>query len=166
MLRWHVAHTHPRAERVALSHLRRQGFTTYLPQYRKLRRHARRVDWVPAPLFPRYLFIGIDIETMRWRAIRSTIGIAGLICDGDTPAPVPDGVIDEIRRREDEEGMVALGASPFQPGDRITVVSGPLAGQAGLFDCMDDDRRVIILLDLLGRRVQVRVGLHAVSAAA
>ena len=70
-------------------HLARQGFETYLPRYLKRRRHARRVEMLPAPLFPRYLFVAIDMATQRWRSISSTIGVTQLVCAGDVPAPVP-----------------------------------------------------------------------------
>src|SRR5664279_3292931 len=72
---WYVAQTHVHAETKATLHLRRQGFDVYLPRYRKQRRHARRVDIVAAPLFPRYLFVSVDLATQRWRSIRSTVGI-------------------------------------------------------------------------------------------
>src|SRR3954468_9168362 len=96
---WYVVHTHPRAEAKALLNLDRQGFSCYLPRYLKRRRHARRLDWVAAPLFPRYLFIGMDLATARWRAIRSTIGIAGLVCHGDQPTPVPFGIVEGLKAR-------------------------------------------------------------------
>ena len=75
MQRWYVAQTQPMAEHKALAHLHRQGFEVYLPRYLKRRSHARRVDHVPAPVFPRYLFVAMDIESCRWRAINSTVGV-------------------------------------------------------------------------------------------
>ena len=60
---WYVAQTHIHAESKATFHLERQGFGVYLPRYLKKRRHARRVDTVAAPLFPRYLFISVDSAT-------------------------------------------------------------------------------------------------------
>ena len=54
---WYVAQTQANAENKAVAHLARQGFATYLPRYLKRRSHARRVDVVAAPLFPRYLFV-------------------------------------------------------------------------------------------------------------
>ena len=68
--RWYVVQSQPNAERKAVMHLERQGFTTYLPRYLKRRRHARRVEIVGAPLFPRYLFVGIDLTMQRWRSKR------------------------------------------------------------------------------------------------
>ena len=60
--RWFVAHTHPHAEAKATSHLNRQGFEIYFPRYLKRRRHARRIETVAAPLFPRYLFVAVDLD--------------------------------------------------------------------------------------------------------
>lgn len=67
--RWYVVQTQANAENKAVAHLRRQGYATYLPRYLKRRRHARRVDTVPAALFPRYVFVEIDMAVQRWRSI-------------------------------------------------------------------------------------------------
>ena len=46
----------------------------------------------------------------------------------------------------------------------VRVTSGPLAEQVGWFEGVSDDERVILLLDLLGRKIQVRVPTEAVAA--
>ena len=69
MTRWCATRTHARAEDKAAFHLRRQGYTVFLPKYLKRRKHARRIDWVSAPLFPQYLFVAIDPEAGRWWSI-------------------------------------------------------------------------------------------------
>jgi len=165
MKRWYVAETHPRAEAKALWHLKRQGYTAYLPRYRKLRRHARRTDVVQAPLFPRYIFVEMDIARIAWHAVRSTIGIVRLVCHGERPAPVPDGVVDDIRTREDAHGFVPIEPR-FSRGQAVRIVAGALTDQIGLFECASDDRRVVLLLELLGRRVEVAVPIDAVASAA
>jgi transcriptional antiterminator RfaH len=90
--KWYVAHTHAHAEAKALN-LRRHGYAVFFPRYRKRRRHARRIEIVSAPLFPRYVFVLVDRATQRWRAIGSTFGVAHLVWHGDEPAVVPDKVI-------------------------------------------------------------------------
>ena len=162
---WYVVYTHPRGERLAFVNLRRQGIEAYLPQYLKRRRHARRTQWVPAPLFPRYLFVSIDIERTRWRAIHSTLGVHHLVCHGDMPAPIPQGIIEGIQSRENGDGVVALAAPPlFKKGEVVQITAGALCDQVGLFDCSTDDERVVILLELLGRPVKVRVPAEAICA--
>ena len=74
--RWYVVHTQVLGEDRADLNLRRQGFETYLPRYLRTRRHARRVETVARPLFPRYLFVAMDVARDRWRAVQSTFGVA------------------------------------------------------------------------------------------
>jgi len=156
--RWCVAQTHPHAEAKASWHLQRQGFETYLPRYLKKRRHARRTEAVAAPLFPRYLFVAVDMTTQRWLSIRSTIGVARLVCDGDRPAVVPTSVFDALKRREDANGLILLDHKPrFLPGDKVCVLDGAFQNCLGLYEGMSSNERVTILLDLLGRKVRVNL---------
>jgi transcriptional antiterminator RfaH len=164
--RWFVVRTHPHAENLAASHLRRQGFETYLPRYRKRRRHARRAETVAAPMFPGYLFVTFDSKEGQWRPIRSTIGVAGLICIGDRPTPLPAAVIDGLRAREGEAGLIELAAKPdFVTGDKIKIEDGAFADCHGLFQDMTDGERVTVLLDILGRKVRVALDADLVAAA-
>ncbi len=72
--RWFLAHTQPKSELKAGLHLGAQGFRTYLPQIEKTVRHARQLRTVQAPLFPRYLFVILDLDRDRWLSVRSTVG--------------------------------------------------------------------------------------------
>lgn len=164
--RWYVAQTQPHAERKAVVHLARQGFDVYLPCFLKRRRHARKIETVSAPLFPRYLFVAIDMEAQRWRSIQSTVGVSHLVCNGEAPAIVPATVIDEIKGRQDENGFVHLDQRPhFAPGDEVRIVDGVFSACLGLFEGMADRDRVAVLLDLLGRKVRVVLGGDSVAAA-
>jgi transcriptional antiterminator RfaH len=165
MKRWFVVNTHSQDENKAAFHLRRQGFDVYLPRYLKRRSHARKVEWVPAPMFPRYLFISLDPELNQWRSIRSTVGVYQFVCQGDQPTPVPVGIVESIQGSENDQGLVALGLGHrFKRGDKVRVVNGAMADQIGLIDCSDDQERVFILLDLMGRQVRVRLSLDSVTA--
>lgn len=164
--RWYVVQTHVHAETKAVAHLERQGYSAYLPRYLKRRRHARRIETVAAPLFPRYLFVAIDLASQRWRSIQSTIGVTHLVCNGDAPATVPNGVVEQLRGREDERGFITLDTRPrFAHGDKIRVVDGIFDACIGLFDGMADRERVAILLDLLGRKVRVVIDGDSIAAA-
>jgi transcriptional antiterminator RfaH len=163
---WFVAQTQPHAEAKASAHLQRQGFGVYVPRYLKRRRHARRVETVAAPLFPRYLFVGIDMTAQRWRSIASTAGVTRLVCHGEQPSAVPDGVVEALQRREDGDRFIRLDTRPlFRPGDRVRVLDGAFATCLGLFDGMADRERIAILLDLLGRKVRVVLDADLVAEA-
>jgi transcriptional antiterminator RfaH len=163
--RWYVVHTHPRAEAKAVLNLARQGFTCYLPRYLKRRRHARRVETVAAALFPRYLFVALDLATQQWWPIRSTFGVTDLVYNGEQPAAVPSDLIQAIKGREDERGFVSLLRKPrFAPGETVRIVDGVFSACLGLFEGMADRERVAVLLDLLGRKVRVVMDEEALAA--
>lgn len=164
--RWYVVQTQANAEAKAVAHLGRQGFETYLPRYLKRRRHARRVDVVAAALFPRYLFVAIDMTVQRWRSIYSTAGVSRLVCNGDNPAPVPEDVVHLLKSREDAAGYIQLDHRPkFRVGDKIRVLEGVFYDCLGIYDGMSDRERVGILLDLLGRKVRVLLDAEAIAVA-
>ena len=165
MIRWYVVHTHQGSERVAEGHLKRQGFDTYLPLCRKITRHARRVAEITAPLFPRYMFVAIDMAAQRWHAINGTFGVNHLVAMGERPVALPDGVVDEIKAREAGEGLIALEQEPpFKKGETVHITGGALADQVGLFQRLNEKDRVSVLLDMLGRKLEVQVPLQTVRA--
>ena len=164
--RWYVAQTRPHAEAKASEHLRRQGFEIYLPRFMKQRRHARRVDTVAVPLFPSYLFVSVDLSTQRWLSIQSTVGVARLVRDGDRPAPVPQNIIEALKSREDATGLITLERAPrFAPGDKVRVVGGAFLDCLALYEGISGEARVAILLDLLGRKVRVKLNPDVIDAA-
>lgn len=164
--RWYVVQTQTNGETKAAQNLQRQGYEIYLPRYLKRRRHARKLDFSAKPLFPRYMFVAVNMATQRWRSIQSTFGVSRLVCNGDDPAAVPEGVVDALRRREDEKGFVRLEQTPtFTPGDKVRVLAGAFMDSAGLFDTIADHDRVSILLDMLGRKVRVMLDADLVGAA-
>jgi transcriptional antiterminator RfaH len=163
---WYAVHTHPREEFKALSHLQRQDYQVYLPRYAKTVRHARKAERVIRPFFPRYLFVNLNLAINSWRAIRSTMGVSDIVCFGERPTPLPTGVVDALRSKEDAEGLIALAnRNSLKAGDSVVVLSGPFARQLGLCSSISDNERVAILLDLLGRKVRVLLDADAVAAA-
>lgn len=163
---WYVVHTLPNAERKAVFNLNRQGYWTYLPQYLRRRRHARRVEMVKSPLFPRYLFVAIDMTSQRWRSIQSTVGVSRLVCNGDMPAAISVRIVEQLRDREDDQGCVRLEKQPiFSRGDKVRVQDGIFESCLGLFEGLTDGERVAVLLDLLGRKVRVFIDADFVTAA-
>ena len=165
MKAWYAVHCHPRAEAKAAAHLRRQGFGAYYPQFLRRRSHARKVDWVPAPLFPRYIFVQVDIETVRWRAIHSTVGVASLVCSGDRPQTVPDEIVTELQACENEKGYVELyNRQRMTVGDNVRILYGSFADQIGRLESLDDQGRVTLLLQFMGQSVRMKASLKHLAA--
>ena len=167
MISWYVAHTQSLKERVAQHHLIDQGFEVYLPCFKKIRRHARKADEVLTPLFPRYLFIGMDMETASWRRINGTRGISYLLMSQDNcPASIPLNVIENLKSQEISSGIVPVASLiSFSKGDKVRVLEGAFQDQIGTFETLDHKSRVQILLSFLGREMKVSLPLYVVDAA-
>ena len=84
---------------------------------------------------------------------------------GEAPAHMADDIIDAIRGRE-IDGLVTLPRAPrLKPGQKVRVVRGSFEGLVGIYDGMSGIDRERILLDLLGRKVQVTLAGRDVVAA-
>lgn len=166
MNQWFAVYAQPQKEGLASEHLARQGFEVFYPRYLKRRSHARRVDMVPAPLFPRYLFVRFDPLNTQWQVIRSTRGVIGLVSNGNELVRVPDLVIDEIRAREDTDGYVVLANQlKMARGAKIRIEEGPLSSCDAIFEAQKDGDRVIALLSLFGRKVVTHLPIRSVAPA-
>lgn len=154
---WYVVRTKTGAEERAVWHLKNQGFEVYLPRYRKQIRHARKIQTVLRALFPGYVFVCLDLGHQRWRAINGTFGVIGMVQFGDTPRPIPATMVQAIRAREDTLGAISVAPHGLQKGDRVRVRDGVFAEYSALLEEMSDDKRVILLLDFMGRAVRISV---------
>ena len=152
--RWYAVHTLPFAEARAESQLQRQGFRTFQPKRDKTVRHARRLRTVEAPLFPRYLFIVLDLAHHQWRKVNGTFGVSRLVMWGDQPHPVPHGVVEALIAAADARGILQL-CDKLQIGGPVRLMAGPFAEQLAVLDHLDDSGRVRVLLDILGRQVAI-----------
>jgi transcriptional antiterminator RfaH len=162
--RWYVVHTQPQHEMRAQINLQRQGFATYLPRYLKSRRHARRTETVPRPLFPRYIFVAMDLARDRWRAIQSTFGVSHIVAAGDAPLSMPAGIVEQIRKREGADGFLTLGLpAGLTAGSQVRLIDGIFAESKGVIERIADNHRVAVLLQLLGREVRVFVPVESVG---
>jgi transcriptional antiterminator RfaH len=164
--RWYVVHTKAGLERMAEGQLARQGFNAYLPLREKKRRATKGATAViKAPLFPRYLFVELDLSADRWRSVNGTFGVSYMVGGGERPSAAPVGVVEAIRDREDSNGVVPVEEpSPYTPGQAVTITQGALATQTGFFKCDNDNDRVTVLLDLLGREMELKLPGDAVRA--
>ena len=160
--RWFLAHTLPKSECKAEMHLRAQGFRTYLPQINKTIRHARQFRDVRAPLFPRYIFLILDLSRDRWLSVRSTIGVAALFTNEDRPVPVPAGVVEGIIARSDGNVISA----ELTKGQSVRIVSGPFANLVGTLERLDAAGRTRVLLEIMGTSVPVAIHRLALASAA
>ncbi len=152
--RWYLVFTAPQQEARAVLNLERQGFRPFLPRILKSVRHARSIRVVRAPLFPRYVFLPLDLDRDRWLSVRSTFGVSSLYMAGARPGPVPAGVVEAFMDLVDGTELTRLDAG-LDVGDAVRVLFGPFADLVGTLCRLDDNGRVRVLLDIMGKATPV-----------
>ena len=162
--RWYLVHTRPSCERKADLNLKAQGLKTFLPEIEKTVRHARRLANVRRPLFARYLFVSLDVSRDAWSPINSTIGVSRLLAQQGRPAAVPVGIVEALLSHSDA-GLTRLDHSLAQ-GQRVRILSGPLADFTATILRLDARRRVDVLLEIMGSAVSVSIDRSTLAPAA
>lgn len=153
---WYLIYTKPRQEEAARDNLGRQGFHTWLPRVRVVKRRGTRRVPVVEPMFPRYLFVELDSAHQDWSPIRSTLGVASLVRFGGVPAKVPAPLVAALQARADEHDICDLSAR-HQPrrGDTVRVAHGAFAGYEAVFQARSGQERVLVLLEVAGKQTRV-----------
>jgi transcription antitermination factor NusG len=162
--RWYVAMTLPRKERVAAANLENQGFRSFLPLQLVTHRHARKFRTELAPVFPRYIFAILNIDTQRWRSVNGTFGIAHLITDGERPLWVPPGIVETLMLSSNRRGALMF-ESDLAVGSKVRLLAGPFAESLGVLERLDGAGRVQLMLDLIGGSVKVSAPREMVATA-
>lgn len=162
--RWYVARTLPQRELQAAQQLANQGFRAFVPRYWKNRRHARKVETVSAPLFPRYIFAVLDITRDRWRSVNGTLGVDRLLMCAGEPQPVPQGVVESLIEATNSDGNIHYEFH-LKEGQAVKVIAGPFVDLVGQLERLDDNGRVRVLLEMMGSKARVALPQSLVAPA-
>lgn len=161
---WGAVQTKANREDLAAAQLSRQGFESWCPRIPKTVRAGRASTLKLKPLFPGYVFVNVDLDR-RWSAIESTVGVLRLIKSGNSPSALPSGFVEALRKRADKNGSVCFDET-LREGDTVRLVSGAFDNWFGEVLRRPDNDRVTLLLQMVGRDVQVTVPRgHLVKAA-
>lgn len=152
---WFLAQMKPNRGHIAERNLKRQGFRTFMPLEEGTVRRGGRFVTASMPLFPGYVFVAVDVGA-QWRSINSTYGITRLVSFGQEPAPVPLALISQLMLRCDAAGKL-LPPRLLKPGDQVRITSGPFAEFVAEVEAIAPDRRVFVLMELMGGQTRVAV---------
>ena len=111
---------------------------------------------------PGYLFINLNLETARWRAINGTVGVSHIVSFGREPSVVDSALMTTLRATENMDGLVEADYDDLELGQDIEILSGPMAGKIGKLLRLDPGNRVTVLLQMLGHFVHGQIGRDAV----
>ena len=155
---WFLAQLKPNCANIADKNLKRQGFQTFLPMEEETRPAERQVRQLPCGhCFPGYIFVSFDVTRGFWRTVNSTYGITRLVSFGKEPTAVPLDLVSQLMLRCDAKGKL-LPPKLLKPGDQVTLTKGPFTNFVAEVEKIAPDRRVWVLMEIMGRQTRVAVG--------
>jgi transcriptional antiterminator RfaH len=153
--RWFAVQTKSNREDFSAFHLRDRKLEVYLPKLEVVIFHARKKIAVRKPLFPGYLFVRADNEESLDK-IRWTKGIIRILLNASQPVYLNEEIIEEIRRSEDDDGIIHH--KRIQGCDKVRIARGPFKDLTGTVErWLSDNERVKILLDLVSYQASVEL---------
>ena len=154
-MRWYAVHTRSRHEKQVDLFLSERGVETFLPLVHTLSRRRDRKNYVDIPLFPGYLFVFAEKESLY--DVKYTRGVTRIIgTDLGVPTPIPDRQIQDIKSVMETE--VQLDPFPYlKKGRMVRVKSGPLKGLEGILVERKGHYKLVIQIDLLQKGAAAEV---------
>jgi transcriptional antiterminator RfaH len=146
---WFAIHVKPRREGFASMNVGALGIQILFPRVKAERLVRGAAQQRIKPLFPGYFFARFCPENS-FELVKATPGVLQVVSSGRIPIPVPEGVVQEIQDRIQEDGLIQIRPQSFAPGTLVKIQSGPFEGMMGRVEReLDDKRRVAIFLKTL-----------------
>lgn len=160
---WVLVYTKAKQEVKANENLKRQGFKTLLPLKAEANK-SHRLDSL-VPIFPRYLFVQINLELGNWTAINSSYGVSSIVMFSDKFTIIPNDIIELIQGKLNWAGIYKENVSKidYQVGDTIFIKEGGFAGIEAIFLSKKSKDRVRLLLNILNTNVVTEVAMSNIE---
>jgi transcriptional antiterminator RfaH len=146
---WFAIHAKPRRESFAAANLYPLVLEVLLPRVKVDRLIRGSAQQIIKPLFPGYLFARFCPEKSL-ESVKATSGLLRVISSGRMPISIPNAIVQDIRDREQEDGLIRIFPQVLEPGSLVMIQSGPFEGMMGRVEReLDDRKRVAIFLETL-----------------
>ena len=156
--RWYAAYTNANHEKSVAAQFSVRAVEHFLPQYESLRRWKDRQKKLQLPLFPGYVFVKLALRD-RLQVIQVP-GVVRLVGFGEQPVPLADAEVEGLREAL-AGGLCAEPHRFLKTGQRVRIVSGPLAGREGILKRWKGDMRVLLSIELIQRSILIDVDASA-----
>jgi len=152
---WFVIQLKPNSHHQANKNLNQQGFKTFLPLHEITLRKASRFVKNTKPLFPGYMFVSFNKAENKWHKINNTYGVSRLITYNSILKSIPSTFVENLMTRYDLSGNL-LPVEKLKKGDQVKISKGPFANFIATVEKYENDQRIWVLMDLMGRRSKIQ----------
>ena len=147
---WQVVYLRPRTEKKTADVCGMQGIPHYLPLRTQTGTYQRRRVTTWLPLFPGYLFVGLDAAGKR--ALQKTNHVLRFL-EPARPYRLLRQLV-QVRRALRADPALKV-VPPLETGRRVRIVAGPFQGTEGVVARLHSTLRVVLTVDLIGQSIAV-----------
>ncbi|HBK41203.1 MAG TPA: transcriptional regulator [Porphyromonadaceae bacterium] len=149
--RWLAAYVKMHHEKRVRERLSELGIENFLPVQTEVRQWSDRKKRVEQVLIPMMIFVHVDTEEQRTVLTHPSV-LRYLVLRGEhAPAEIPEEQMNRFRFMLDfSDQPVSFNTAGLQPGEKVKVIKGPLAGLEGEFVTVGGKSNVIVRISHLG----------------
>ncbi|MEZ8988757.1 transcription/translation regulatory transformer protein RfaH [Vibrio breoganii] len=165
MKRWYLLYCKRGDQERAQMHLENQGVEVYYPKItvEKMVRGKRQKR--SEPLFPSYMFVRFDFEVgPSFTTVRSTRGVSDFIRNGVYPTELQGDLVYTLKQVEGSQEDTEIESDLLQKGDEVIIKSGQFAGVDAIYHEADGEKRSILLITMINKKVEVHVDNQDIEA--
>lgn len=149
--RWLAAYVKMHHEKRVRDRLTAMGIENFLPVQEEVRQWSDRKKKVERVLIPMMIFVNVDTEEQRSIITDPSI-LRYLTLRGEhTPTEIPAEQMERFRFMLDHsDSAVSFSTDDLQPGEKVRVIKGPLAGLEGELITVEGKSKIAIRIHQLG----------------
>ena len=149
--RWLAAYVKMYHEKKVRDHLISLNIDNFLPVQTEIRQWSDRKKKVERVLIPMMIFVNVNSEEQQ-TVIRLPSVIRYLVLRGDhQPSEIPDSQMQNFKfMLDNSDNQVDFSSNNLQPGEKIRVIKGSLAGLEGEMVHIDGKSKIAIRIEQLG----------------
>jgi transcriptional antiterminator RfaH len=152
MSTWCVLHVRPRCEKKLVEHCHILGAERYLPLRSETKIYQRRKVTVEKPVFPGYVFVGVD-RVQRLGLLKTNL-IVRILETEDEAALLNE--LDQVRKALQVDPSLGADAA-IAHGRAVRITGGPFMGIEGWVEEVRGHNKVRLNVDMIGRAIVVEV---------
>ena len=159
---WYILQIKPNGHKLAQENLHRQGFNVFIPLLMNTSKRGTKFVNKLKPLFPGYIFLGTELETIPWKSINSTRGVSKAVTLDGHYRSIASEIFEGLQSRCDQNGILKKMNS-VKSGDRARIQTGPFADFICNVEKIEDHHRVWVLLNILRQKIRTTVSTNSLS---
>lgn len=161
---WYVVRAKNKKEHFVAQFIEhRAELETFCPRISSIKKTRRgRVRYVE-PMFTGYLFVRCIIARDH-RYIDACNGVIGVLRVGNYFPRLGSDTIEDLKSRLNEKDIFEVEQERLKPGDTVTIIASSLLDFEAIVTAIDEPKkRVKLLLEFLGRMVEVTMGVDQIE---